>query len=346
MKKFFGYFRLFSLLAIAASTLTFTACGDDDDDDKGGGNNTNNSGQVTWGQFDTKLATPKYESVSGLYKVTDPNSDIESIELTASGNYIVIYNGIKSRQMEQTPAKKHFFMSKLKNRLTRGSYSSIVEGKYKQISENKYELQGWGTVEIHGTGDNVESIDVTRNGETMTIPVAKATQMPDKEKTNYLCRTWNFSSMRVIINMGGKAIYDKEYKMNQLKSFGRDMYELAKKYYPDEMDDVTLEEYLEEWDADDYPTEVVFTKAGTYMCVYNDGELAISTWTWENYDTGLLRYSWDYSDMYNEYYSGNVKVSSRGSQLQVYENLSDRDSDYEDEDEGELTVISYLNEAK
>ena len=82
------------------------------------------------------------------------------------------------------------------------------------------------------------------------------------------------------------------------------------------------------------------------MCLYKDEELAVSTWTWENYDTGLLRYSWNYQNMYDPYQSGNVKVGSRGSELQISESFSDRDSYYEEEKDNEVTMIYFLKEAK
>ena len=335
MKNLFNYSRFMTLMAIAACTLTFTACGGDENED------------LNWGKFDTKLDTPKYENVSALYQVTDNTSDISSIELTASGNYIVITNyGSRAQETEQVAAKKHFFISKRMNHMTRAGSNHVVEGKFKQLSDTKFELEGWGIIEVQGSSNNALSIKITRNGVTSTVPVAKKTQMENKEKTNYLCRTWDFSSIRMILKMDGSSVYDKEYKMTELKNFGRDMYELYKKYYPKEMEDETLEEYLEDWELDDYPTGVIFTKSGTYMCLYRDEELAVSTWTWENYDTGLLRYSWNYQNMYDPYQSGNVKVGSRGSELQISESFSNRNSYYEEEQNNEVTMIYFLKEAK
>jgi len=48
-----------------------------------------------------------------------------------------------------------------------------------------------------------------------------------------------------IIDATGSTLYDKEYKMNELKNFGRDMYELGKKYNPDfDDEDDTQEDCL------------------------------------------------------------------------------------------------------
>lgn len=340
MKQVFNQFWLLSLLMIAAGALTFISCGSDDE---------NGGGDVNWGKFDTKLSTPKYEDVSALYQITSSNSNISSIELTASGNYIVINkNQLYAPQQVQQKVKSRFFMSVRKKQATRASNNIIVEGKYTKISDTQFELEGWGIIEVQGSKDNALEIKITRDGQETTLPVTKKTQMDSKENTNFLCRTWNFSTIRMIITMKGSSIYDKEYKMSELKNFGRDMYELARKYNADDMDeDDTLEDYMEEWnDIDDYPTAVIFTKSGSYIVLYRNEGLAISTWTWENYDTGLLRYSWNYDSMYDKDSSGNVKVGSRGEQLQVSESFTDSDSDYEEDYEGDVTMVYYLNEAK
>ena len=212
---------------------------------------------------------------------------------------------------------------------------------------------------IEGGNSNAVSLKITLEGgtELPTLTAAKKTQMADNEKTTFLCRTWTFYSMRMIIKMpGGDVLYDKEYKMNELKNFGRDMYNMAKQQGYDDWDEDdgdSLEDYMEEWEDDEegLPVGVIFTKSGTYMPIYTndqEGELAISTWTWENVDKGVLRYSWNYNDMNDPYASGNVKVGSRGAQLMISENFSNRNSDYDDDDDqyGSATMVYYLNEAK
>ena len=65
-KTFFGWMAFLFCVAIG-----FTACSDDEN-----------------GTID--LGTPPFESISGLYTVTSSGSPYESIELGASGNYIVV----------------------------------------------------------------------------------------------------------------------------------------------------------------------------------------------------------------------------------------------------------------
>jgi len=352
-ERFFGA-KLLSLLLILASGLTFTACGDDDDDNNGQGGN--GGGAVNWGQFSTKLPTPTYENVSAKYEVSTDNSEnISSIELTASGNYIVAFGKSDQWARSTEPAadskQQRFLGMKAKIAKTRAAYyDKVVEGKFVKENDNTFRLEGWGTVTVLENNGNAYSLIITlANGTRLpTLTAKKTTQMADNEKTNFLCRTWTFSSLRMILVVGGKTMYDKEYPITQLENFGADMYEMAKNITPDDVDD--LEDYLDEWEdeEEDVPTGVIFTKSGTYMPLYKNSSLAISTWAWENIDTGLMRYSWNYDNMYDPNESGNVKVGSRGQQLMISESFSDRDSKYEEEElEGySATMVYYLNEAK
>ena len=109
-----------------------------------------------------------------------------------------------------------------------------------------------------------------------------------------------------------------------------------------------------------YANTVTFTKAGTYLVTYNDNTLAVSTWSWINEKTGLLRYSWNYDNMDDGSEAGTVKVSYRGAQLAVQEDLDDQemdsrktrandDDDWDDEDYEDYfqtSMITYCNESK
>ena len=66
-------FFVMALLCLCSLAIGFTSCSDDDN-------------SVT----PPDLGTPPFEAVSGKYDVTSTGSPYESIELTASGNYIVV----------------------------------------------------------------------------------------------------------------------------------------------------------------------------------------------------------------------------------------------------------------
>ena len=64
------------------------------------------------------------------------------------------------------------------------------------------------------------------------------------------------------------------------------------------------------------PQSIIFTKSGSYIVGYNNGAIGISTWMWENEDEGVLRYSWDTTDIYN---GGLVDISFTNNILNISE---------------------------
>ena len=76
--------KIFSYLLLAISLTLFTACNGEND------------------VKDDILQTPTYENVSAKFEITDSHSGISSLELTASGNYIVINKKYKSKTDRNT----------------------------------------------------------------------------------------------------------------------------------------------------------------------------------------------------------------------------------------------------
>ena len=103
--------------------------------------------------------TPAYESISAKYIATSPYSDIKSLELSSSGNYIVIKNN--GYYESYNIASRNAFVNNLvysKTTKTRSAeYENIIYGKFTKIDENKYELEGYGTVIITKTDDDMKS---------------------------------------------------------------------------------------------------------------------------------------------------------------------------------------------
>lgn len=74
-------FAVFAAFAMAS-------CSDDD------GNNGDDSGDTSGGGSDgTEMEAPRFESSAAKYTITDAGSPYTSVELTASGNYIIFTNG-------------------------------------------------------------------------------------------------------------------------------------------------------------------------------------------------------------------------------------------------------------
>ena len=88
---------LFSLMAILCLG-NLSSCSSSDDNDGDG-----------------KLETPQYAADAAKYEITDESSEVKSIELTESGQYIVIMNNVGRN------AKRSIGLRKMPATLTRAT---------------------------------------------------------------------------------------------------------------------------------------------------------------------------------------------------------------------------------
>ena len=297
MKKFNKIFAL-SLFAVLGGFMS--ACSNDKDDEP----------------TPPELNTPKYEGDAALYQITSQDCDYSSIELTASGNYIVMPRYYSPYFIQ---AVKASFLQ-MPQTDTRASYMGIISGTYTKTGDNTYKLNGFGTITV--TGDNSNALDleiVLTNGEEINVTAAEKNQLPDSTMTDNLCRTWNVNNMQVTIKVNGRTMFEATVDRNNYSQ------------YDDEFDD----EF-------GFPDQVIFTKAGTYMVTYTKSGLGVSTWSWQNQSQGIIRYSWDYDDMYDDYASGTAHVAfPGGNRMAITETFIEDDDDelYEE------IVVTNLSEA-
>ncbi len=284
---------------------SMAACSEDDEDGDGGGTGVEN---VT-------LTAPEYEAHAALYEM-DGNGEWKTIELTASGNYIVreasYYNSSKMLKPElskESPVGRSLSMFNNGMRSTRSSYNGIIYGTYTVNDEGVYVLEGFGTIELVGSEDNAVSLVVTpQNGEAVTLTAEKRNQAPQSAITNALCRTWKVKALRTVIKFNGNTKMDRTVDVDKIDE------------YVDSISNQAGQEFSKEAIFGKYiPEEIVFTKAGTYMVDYDDEKLAVSTWTWENATTGQLRYFLNYDNMYDETESGVVSISFNNNTLYIAE---------------------------
>ena len=263
---------LLTVLAVAG----FTSCGSDGD------------GSVVIPPSNP----PKFESVSGKYEISDNTSPYESVELGASGDYVVTKRGYT---YSQAPAKAKGMLSlECEASLTRAATDGgVIYGTYTQIDGNTFNLEGFGVIElITNGGGTVTGISITPNGGSeMTFSASKAQEMGSDELTEALCRTW-----KVIGGVEkGYDHYDGEYE------------------YP--------------FDANDPGAlkEIMFTKSGTFLNLYNDNTIEALFWKWEDQGKMLLRGSWD-NIWYNDD-DGNFTIQfSAGNRLTIREYYVDNES--------------------
>ena len=329
------------MLVVAAAMTTFTSCSKDDDE----GNGEGNGGPTT-------LTTPKFESVSACYEITSSNSNLKSIELTASGNYIIVKKSAYSR-----PAYSFSdFLTVTDEGDTRSTeYGNIIQGKFTKISDTEFELEGFGRIVIKGGTSSATSLEITpTGGQAYTLTAVEKTQNPDSEKTTWLCRTWAFYAfkMKMVMKQDGKSctVIDGKYKMTDEEKFRKDIVAGMKRayqtFYPQEYSqmkeqaDRAAEEAAKNitFDTEGRPEQVIFTKAGTYMVTYKGDRLGISTWSWQDEAKGLMNYSWDY----NSSKQGTVEVGFFGNQLTIKESGNTNSSGFNMDTE----VTYYMEEVK
>lgn len=283
--------------------------------------------------YNTSLTTPAYEDVSAKYVIQGNTGPYKSIELTASGNYVIV-------KRTSAPSYVKGFFGQMEEATRATTSGNIIYGKFTKKSDTEFELKDFGTIVVEtevGTGNTI--LNITPNGgTTMSLPAQRTEQMdsPANSFTSKLCRTWSVASFRYTILMGGQVFFDGEYTTmeamavalaNKAKSLG---------YSDADVSDLT------DGSIEMNPKQIIFSKSGTYLVVYKNSSLAVSTWTWKNESQGILHYSWDYDNMYSTGISGDVQLFWRNNQLAIKENMNDVDSDFPIS----ITLITYLNEAK
>lgn len=239
---------------------------------------------------DSTLTPPEFEKNSGKYEITDEASPYSSVELGASGNYIVTRSDYRSRAVAASP----FMMTRraMDAAQSRASENNgMIYGTYTVTPDGKFDLEGFGVLELVSDGKNgqITELKITPAGQPeMVFTAKKAPTVGDDEMTNALCRTWVL-----------KKCIDMEIDMATKDTISYDEYPSAD--WPE-----SQSEYL----------EVMFSKSGTYLQFFGYGELEGGFWRWENQANGTIRCS--YLTGYG-YESGIIKVSFSGNTMTVYE---------------------------
>ena len=294
-------------MLIAAAILATSACSSDDD----GG---------------TNLEVPAYEAVSAKYIVNDSRAAINSLELTASGNYIVVKNQYNySVPEKRTLAQNVLMCNQLVTRAA--SYGNIIYGKFTQIAENEYDLEGYGVVTVTAVSGEVYNLDITLdNGNVINVGARKQQTYEISEASDNLCRTWNISKIGFKVEVAGRT-YDKMVNEDELDVLFTDYIKWVMRlagYNNSDIPEGYLEEAVAEY-VNQYneskPLSVIFTKSGSYMVHYNNEMIGVSTWIWENESKGILRYSWNHDNIYDSAISGTCKISYSGNMLLLGETV-------------------------
>lgn len=279
--------------ALALTAFSFAACSDDDD--KGG---------------NLSDALP-FENISGKYEVTN-SSTYQSIELSASGNYIITLTSANSQyaaapqKTDVTSAKHPRLLNVGKQKIASRAYgySQVLYGTFVVKDENTFMLEDFGILELIYSNTTITGFKLTPTGKSpVTLTVDKEDEYKSDDLTNKLCRTWNIVSVHEIEYLDGKKVYDDVYTKDNLGGKNGNSEEA--------------------YDEDDFPAQVLFSKAGTYLISYLDNSVECANWKWKKQSDMTIYYAWE-----NEWYDDEwCTLKFSGNKLTVIE-----DYEYEEED--------------
>ncbi len=209
----------------AALCVGFQSCSDDDDGGDGGNNGT--------------LEPPVYSEEAVKCEFTDSEAPYESLELTESGDYILI---LRDNEPNVEPVNT---ASPLRSVSRAGSESNVKHGTYKKIGEKSYELSDFGKVVFTESG-----IEITApNGTTATYDTTIVPKLQTSHPIDLLCRSWKCVQWRAVAHSTTEGSFDKSFSS----------YEEFYKFAYGEPEDMTGEGYWRE------PTleEIIISKYGT-----------------------------------------------------------------------------------
>lgn len=349
MKKVENFLSLFLMAMLCVAS--FTACSSDSDPEEA-----------------TPSATlPKFAEDAAKYEITDDNAAVKSIELTESGQYIVIMNDANNKA-------KPFVLNASKaqrgimTRVTdKGEFVGMYYGEYTKTSDGYYMLNDFGTVRINKDDKGaVTSVTIHSNvsGSDWTCPARLYPKSnTDNARSLNICRTWNFEGINYVAKENGKTL--GEINASNMKEFWTKMKNLDKKFTAEEGDKWTEE------DEADYNAQIasaeadplqqfIFTMSGSWI-IKTKNKTNIIPWRWRSASSNelqawLVDYDQNGDDMPQEnewknlFFSGNSDETS-GKTIARFDNgkllLEDTESET-DEDGYSRTRIFTLtfSEAK
>lgn len=172
MEKFIGR-KVWALCAVLGMTLAVSCSSSDDGDGNG------------------PLEPPVYSEEAVKCEFTDPDAPYESLELTESGDYILV---VQNDEPNVGPAP--FSASPLRGISRAESGSNVKHGTYTKTGEKSYELTGLGTVVF-----TENSIQITpTNGQTTTYRANFQALLQTSHQINLLCRSWKCVQWRIVVH--------------------------------------------------------------------------------------------------------------------------------------------------
>lgn len=268
-------------LAAVLLSVGMTACsGGDDDEDS----------EDLW---EGSVGAPEYESDASCYKILD-SDELESIELTASGNYIIVptandsyYNAPLKSSKAEAMSGRRMFSRQSQSRASDGR--GIIFGEDSKLGDGSYNLDGYGKLTVVDDNTLIVTPD---GGAEMTLRAEKKGTAKDSELNNRFCRTWYLESVKRQTYSGNDLIDESNVPSSEIHA--------------------------------EYVKYVVVSKAGTFLQTdWDDSVESYGTWRWQN--TKNQVFSYDFIDDEGE---GEMQVSFSDDKATFIYKYMEYDDDY------------------
>lgn len=216
------------------------------------------------------------DQVTGKFEIKDASSPVKSIELTPDGEYIVTKNPAVTRSGEDLDLDDVW-----------------VYGKFTFI-DGCYVLQGFGKIVIDWLNGGAAEIAIESGGwDPFTVQASLASNVQETKINRSLCHHWVFDKTHFSLTYNDLTFLDFELA-------GCDFTRWFAESGDEDGDEIEEE-----------CTGLIFTQAGTYAVVYDNGKVNVGSWAWENTEDGSLKCDWStqYQSFFKDYrFQGSLVV--------------------------------------
>lgn len=278
--------NIFMLTMLALASFGFTACDNDDEKD-----NNNENVNIVYNKPAYVDETVKLELNQPVnLTLNDKALILSEVELTESGNYFAKVRNVENEGegAVKTRAIEDFF---------------YLFGNFEKTGTYSYNLFGFAAITLTDISATQCTITLTLADGTKYTAVAAITSSGisiGQIASANLCRTWTIKSTRVEVS-GANGFYQQAgFKVNEIIDYVKQHAEID-----------------DEFEANQNVTDIIFTSNGTIAIVYENGNIDMGSWKWDDMANGSFAYSWESEDMGFSFANGKGTVSYSADYCQV-----------------------------
>lgn len=291
------------------------------------------------------LSSEKYAEDAILIESSESGAPFKSLELFADGHYLLVTDNTYFANTPEIGVRRKadggfsFSMKNLKKVQTTRSGEAGDEtltmpggeyGSFEKIGDKEYLLSNGDKINLTETTGSDAKVTYTGHGGRVSNVYVNVTTPKEGAADTSICRSWDMDSFEIFMYWCGHYVVHAKQQLVDGQVYTT--FKMMQDFY----DDVDSEDVVGE--DDEYCYRVVFSKNGTYLCFYMNGEVGMSHWDWIDKSNGTLYYNWDEGGADDGY----VTVRFAGNQMRIYEDYTYTE-EYDDDDDDEDTRIVVVN---